>query len=272
MTNPINEQIAADLQKAKATGGTRVERIRKIFQDAFSQTAVELREGTDELRSIAKGSTSVVIDSLKTKQQSEKSPVVTPVEVKIEDDQPSDDQPVEVIIDVVPQAQVAQPEIAPTQVPQAQIEIEPQTAAEQQIVSIETNESAKSSATDDLVASIRALIRRLFLSFKQSESYTTLQQQLAKLKQQLQTVDAKLTDRYGDRYGTVKQEVEQNVEKAKVWYENAKVDASENGSHWVEQKQAEMEIKLGEAGATIAHKEQEIKQILKERWQTIRKG
>lgn len=271
MTNPIKEQIAADLQKAKATGGTRVERIRKIFQEAFSQTAVELREGTDELRTIAKGSTSVVIDSLKTKQQSEKSPVVTPVEVKIEDDQPSDDQPVEVIIDVVPQVQVAQPEIVQTQVTETPIAIEPQTAADQ-IVRIETNESAKSSANDDLVASIRALIRRLFRTFKQSESYATLQQQLAKLKQQLQTVDAKLTERYGDRYGTVKQEVEQNAAKAKVWYENAKVDASRNGSHWVEQKQAEMEVKLGETGATIAHKEQEIKQILKERWQTFRKS
>lgn len=266
MTNPIKEQIAADLQKVKTTGGTRVERIRQIFQEAFSQTAVELREGTDELRSIAKGSTSAVIDNLKTKQQSEKTPVVTPIEVKIEDDQPDDYVDKEITIDVVAQAPVAQP-----QVTQAPIEIEPQTAAEQ-IIKIEAQESTNASSTDDLVASIRALIRRLFLSFKQSESYSTLQQQLVKLKQQLQTLDAKLTDRYGNRYQSVKQEVEQNVEKAKVWYENAKTDASENGSHWVEQKQAEMEVKLGEAGATIAHKEQEIKQVLKERWQTFRKS
>lgn len=286
MSNSFKQQITAELQKAKNAGGVRVERIRKILQDAASQTVSELKEGTGELRSIAKDSTTTLIETLKDKPQTSTQEVHTPIEVVIESaDEPESfatlevgtlEQPpvtpVELLnpaedtivtVSPVPVSPVTAspvtaspiPEVLETPVEIAVAISEPTTQSDQQ----PTTEAE--AATSTFVDSLKALIEQV----RQSEAY-------AKLKRQFATIDTNLTARYGERYEAFKQEFNQDMQKAKIWYDGQRANADATGSNWLERKQAEFEVKMGEAGATIASKEQKIKYLLKELWQTVTKS
>lgn len=256
MTNPAKDQIAADLQKAKSAGSVRVERIRKIVQDAFSQAVTELKEGSGEIGSIAKGSTSTLIDTLKEQPKNTTSEVPAPVEVIIEvNDEPTSTRTAE-----IQDAADTVVEINPVQVDAAQPVISQTVASEG------TDQQAPNPpASEGLLDLLKVLIERVTQAIRSGEAS-------AKLKEQIRTVDAKLMDRYGERYVGFKQEFRQDLEKAKAWYDGKKAEAGSNGTPWVEQKQAEFELKMGEAGATVATKEQKIKQLLKELWQTVTKS
>jgi hypothetical protein len=64
MTNDIKTQLQTDFQNAKAQGSTRVARIRDILRSAASQTIDEVKQGSGEIREIATGRFSTVIDTL----------------------------------------------------------------------------------------------------------------------------------------------------------------------------------------------------------------
>jgi hypothetical protein len=279
MSNPMKEQIAADLEKAKVVGGSRAERIRKIFQDAFSQTLTELKGGTSEIGSIAKDSTSTLIGNLKENlndKQSDVEQVTTvPVEVKIEDHDESVaesiiestviETPVTDVSDVTVEIHsAAEPMMAPStdlDQPVQLVEQAPETPIE--TISVSSEEPAQ-NLSGSFSDSLKAMAERLLQSIQQGETY-------ASVKQQLEALDAKLTARYGTRYEAFKQEFKQDMVKAKTWYENTKAENAASGTNWVEQKQADLEVKMGQTGATIAQKEQKIKQLLKELWLTVSK-
>jgi hypothetical protein len=255
----IKEQIATDFRKAKSAGGTRIERIRQIMQEAFAQAATELKAGTNEIGSIAKDSTSGLIDNLKEKPQA--APQPSPVEVKIED---GDQHIPTEIVDVVDETVEIQPITTPAPMAPKPIQLLPAESVEEP-AEAETEPPAAQSFADV----VTAWMEQVMQSFKQGEVYGSLQQQLTKLKEQWPTLDAKLAERYGERYETFKQEFYSDMTKGKTWYDRAKAEATTTGTTWVEQKQANLEIKLDQAGATIAQKEQKIKQLLKELWQTV---
>jgi hypothetical protein len=291
MSNSFKQQITAELQKAKNAGGVRVERIRKILQDAASQTVSELKEGTGELRSIAKDSTTTLIETLKDKPQTSTQEVHTPVEVVIESaDEPESLATLEVVTLEQPPATPVQllgpaedPIVAVSPVPVSPVAVSPVTASpvtaspipevlETPVeiavaISEPTTQADQQSATEaeaatsTFVDSLKALIEQV----RQSEAY-------AKLKRQFATIDTNLSARYGERYEAFKQEFNQDMQKAKIWYDGQRVNADATGSNWLERKQAEFEVKMSEAGATIASKEQKIKYLLKELWQTVTKS
>jgi hypothetical protein len=64
MANEIKTQLKTNLQNAKAQGSTRVARIRDILQAAASQTIDEVKQGSGEIREIATGTFSTVVESL----------------------------------------------------------------------------------------------------------------------------------------------------------------------------------------------------------------
>lgn len=66
---PVQDRVSEDLQKAKIEGKNRVERIRQIIRDAFSQTVTEVKEGSGEIRTIAKGTVSTLKDRLELSPQ-----------------------------------------------------------------------------------------------------------------------------------------------------------------------------------------------------------
>ncbi len=95
--------------------------------------------------------------------------------------------------------------------------------------------------------------------------FTILKNRLVvELKSRLITLDATLTSRYGDRYQAVKQRVEKLADQ----YNNAIANAEAQGSDPLQQKQTEFETKVGEAGTSVARKELQIRQQLKDLLQT----
>jgi len=90
----------------------------------------------------------------------------------------------------------------------------------------------------------------------------------SEFKSQLSKLDLRLTERYSDRYLTAKQSIQQRLENFSVWYEKAKVNAEATGSDPLQTKQLELENRIGEAGTSVAQKEQQIRQHLKGLLQT----
>lgn len=280
MSTGFKDHITADLQKVKQVGGTKVEKIRKIFQDALSQTVTELKEGTGEIRSIAQTSKSTLLDTLKEPQ----SPTVTPppVEITIVTDetriveesimdattQSNHPEPaVEITLNAIDASDpVAAHSVASETVSETVVEVQPEVQPETEA----TSPGQAEVMAQRLLETLKTLFDRAMNQFKQQEVYGDLQQQATKLKEQAQTLDERLTARYGDRYVRIKQDFQQDAQKAKAWYERTRTNAAETGSYWVDEKQAELHVKAGETGATIAQKEQKIKQLLKELWHTVR--
>jgi hypothetical protein len=64
MTNEIKTQLQTDFQNAKVQTSTRVARIRDILRSAASQTIDEVKQGSGDIREIATGRFSTVIDTL----------------------------------------------------------------------------------------------------------------------------------------------------------------------------------------------------------------
>jgi hypothetical protein len=295
MKEQMKQQIATDFEKAKSAGGARVERIRQIFKEALTQTVTEMKAGTGEIGSIAKDSTSNLIDTLPQKQttaqaSAQTSPVVEvkPIEVTIEDGDSADVPTVEPTVNPTtePTVKYAIVDVADTTVqiePAVMPEIAPETASTapmetsidanstaNEIVHVETAEQTPPETAQTFADSLKALAEQFIQDIKQGEAYANLQQQLIKLKQQLGILDTKLSSRYGERYETIKQDFRNDATRIKTWYEGEKANASTTGTTWVEQKQSNLDGRFEQAGATIAQKEQKIKQLLKELWQTVR--
>ncbi|MBF2000177.1 MAG: hypothetical protein IGS38_05615 [Synechococcales cyanobacterium M58_A2018_015] len=297
MSNSMKkDQLTADLEKAKAVGSARLERVRDILRDAISQVMVEVKAGTGELRSIAQ-------ESASTMQQPSNhvaaNPDVVPVEVVIadgvEDSEPtpeiaqdatqtsdvkSDETVVESLISPVSPAadELSKPQIAIVDNPMADAPgvLEPDATAETEPSrDAGTAADAAPLTNAELVphtaeptkeeAFLESWMQQLLRFLQDSEVGAKLQQQGSKLQERLVQIDSTLSERYGDRYAAVKQE----VSHAKDWYNAKRAEITARGIDPVQQKQAEYDVKAGEAGATIARKEQEIKRLLKELWQTI---
>lgn len=69
MSESVKEQIPAELQNAKSEERMRTERIYEIVRDAFSQTIAEVKEGSGEIKAIAKESLSKILKTLNEKSE-----------------------------------------------------------------------------------------------------------------------------------------------------------------------------------------------------------
>lgn len=271
------EKMTADFEKVKSAGGVRVDRIRQIFQDALTQTVTELKQGTHEIGSIAKESTSTLVEGLKDNQKNAKPETVIPVEVEIQ----GDDKVNEVVksestedIKEVPadfeliQPELIQPELIQPDAEQFNINVTDQpTPADQP--SEEPTPSRDHTSVESFAASLKALAEQIMHSLQSGEAKAAVQPQIDKLKALLGILDTKLAAQYGERYDAFKQEFNQDMGKAKTWYDHLRADADAQGMNFFEYKQAELVIKMGEAGVAIAQKETKIKQLVKELWQTV---
>jgi hypothetical protein len=85
------------------------------------------------------------------------------------------------------------------------------------------------------------------------------------LRSQLVNLDATLATQYGNRYETVKQ----RLGLFQAWYDQTKAKAEASGVDPVQQKQAEIELKIANQGTLVARKEQQIRQQVKEYLNTV---
>lgn len=118
--------------------------------------------------------------------------------------------------------------------------------------------------------SLKSLLTKLFrlvrlkFSTRLQQEYNDLPRQYDDLKQQATKLDAKLTDRYGDRYDQAKAQAKQRFHKVKVWYNQKRSAGEALNSSVLEQKQSEFTTAIADAGTAIAQKEQQIQQQVKE--------
>lgn len=81
-----------------------------------------------------------------------------------------------------------------------------------------------------------------------------------RLTVQILNFDTKLSIQHGDRYSAIKQ----RFGSFQTWYNNNKANAATVGITPIEQKQAEIALKVADQGTIVARKEQQIRQQVKE--------
>ncbi len=247
MTDSVKDRITNDLQTAKSAGNLRAERIRDIVQSAVSQAVVELKEGSGEIRLVVQDAISAVIETLGEKGKAAKEDVTASIEG--------------VLAGI---SEVRRDEIVQTQSQVQQLQAELDEAEDKLEIEVEEALTEIAATSEKTPSTLNVMIEEVIKAVKDREELDFFKQQYAKLKAQLAILDANLAARYGERY----EEVKQHLEKAKILYDNAKVKMADGGVNPIEQKQVEFESKMGEVGAALASKEQKIKHLLKELWQT----
>lgn len=247
MADPLKDQLKTDLQKAKEEGKLRADRIREIVQSAVSQANSELKEGSTEVRSLAKEVIAIVMDTLKERGGEIKDEVVASVEGVIKGISSSKRESIAKRQEEVQQLQ--------TQLDAEESEL--QTQIDHALVEIE-------EVSKDTSPNIRTSFESAISTFKDSEELALMRKRYAQLQAQLAILRANLAARYGER----EDEVKMHLDDAKTWYDRAQIQA-ESTAETVKQKRTEFESKLGEAGTALARKEQRVRQLFKELWQTV---
>jgi hypothetical protein len=204
MTTEMQEKITADLKKAKAEGGLRVEKIRQIFKAAVAESIAEVKDGSGDIRAIAKDSMASVIDILNATGNTTQAEVNASVEGIVDGIQDSN-----------------------------------QTAADLGGALAEIEASGNQTAAD-----MQSLIAALFNAAKRTKHYALLIERYAEVKTRLNTVDAQLSEKYGDRYLQVKHQLEKLWELAKTWFAKAKVTVSAPDP--IQRMQIELGAKMSE--------------------------
>lgn len=106
---------------------------------------------------------------------------------------------------------------------------------------------------------------------KSSAWMTALTQtQFAKrIKSFLLQLDTKLTNQYGDAYQTRLRDqyatAQQRLEQFRTWYAKSRANAATIQISPLEQKQAAIGLKFADQAVSVAHKEQQIRQQIKQR-------
>ena len=248
MSNLVKQKITTNLDRAKSQGKIRAEHIREIVKDAVAQTVAELKEGSDEIGLIVKDAISTVMADLKADLKGsgkEKSENIT---ASIEG----------AIAGSTHQRQQA---IAERRA--SLLAIQTQLDHQQEELDRESHAIMMDIKTVELPDTNPEEISLAVNTYQERQELGIFQEQYVNLKSQLAGLDEKLLSRYGDRY----EEIKQQWEKVKTWYDQKKVESETTGVIPLQQKQAEIEKTLGGLGSVVARKEEEIKQNLKEIWQ-----
>ncbi|MDJ0687618.1 MAG: histidine kinase [Xenococcaceae cyanobacterium MO_188.B32] len=247
MSESRKEQIIKNLQQAKQAGELKTEKIREIIRTAISESVVEVKEGREEISSLVKDAIAAIVETFKEKRGEIKEEVTASIEGAIE---AISNNKREAITKTQSEIQTLQTKVE-TEEEQLQQQIEG--------VLEDIQATNKEQSTN-----VKEAIESAVNTIKNSEEVALLQKRYAQLKAQLAVVQANLSSRYGESYDNVSQ----YLNEAKTWYEKAK-ENPEVFTGKVEEKQAEFEQKLSEAGTAIARKERQIKQILQELWKSI---
>ena len=247
MSNPSKDKIVADLQKAKEEGQLRSEKIREIVRSALSQAALEVKEGSSEVRGLVKDAVGATISVLKEKGGGIQEEIAASITGAIEGITSRERQSIS-------QSQAEVKKL------QQQIEVEEEELEKNVDIAMKDLEDMGSENTEQVKKAIDSAI----VALKNSEEVSLMKKRYAQLRAKLAIVQANLADRYGDSFDDVKN----HLDDAKSWYDRAKNDP-EVFTEKVEGKRVEFERKLGEAGIAVAKKEKQLKQVLKDLWKSI---
>lgn len=246
MSNSVQKKIINNLEKAKSEGQVRVEHIREIVKEAVGKTIAEVKQGGGEIGLIVKDAIATVIGNL------EKTGTDTQAEITA-----SIEGAVEGLRDYRQQTIAKQQ----SKLEKLQAEVnDQQQLLDQEIdgvlIDIKSIEQVNSESLNSAVDTVQA-----------QKKSSLLQEQYLNLKRQLENLDEKLQERYGDRYG----EVKQHLENAKIWYDTTKAESEASGISPIEQTQVQIENQLTEFASKVAQKEHDVKEHLHELWNKKKK-
>jgi F0F1-type ATP synthase membrane subunit b/b' len=245
MSKPIKEQLTDKFGAVKGEGKIRSENIREILSDAATQTVSELKEGTAQMRAILKDAISSAMTELKDSSSEIPDKITNSIENAIEESTRYRQEAIASLQAKIHDIQA--------QVDEKQRELD--MDFQDTIIDIKATEIEENSH-------LNSAIDRAVDNVKHRQETSALKQQYLNLKFQLDNLDAKLAERYGDRY----HEVKQQLEHVKTLYDRAKTEAEASGTTLVQSKQVEVEHKLSKFAATVAIAEREVKQYLQELW------
>jgi hypothetical protein len=251
-TDSVKERVTADLQKAKAEGQLRSERIREIVREAVEGAISELKEGSGEIRSVVRDAVVAVVETVRERGKESQEDITTSIEGAIDGFSHKKRQAIA----------KAQSEVQQLQSNVDRQERDLQELIDSTLTDLATVENNTTSGLNDTVA-------KAVSSVRDSEEVSLMRKRYAQLQTQLAILKANLSARYGDRYDDVRQ----YLDDAKGWYQEAQERAAahaDDGPSWVEGKHSEIEHKMTEAGSALARKERQARQLLKELWLAFR--
>ena len=243
----VKNKIINNLQQAKQAGQLKTEKIRDIVKIAISESVSEVKEGRVEISSLVQEAIAAVVEIFQDKKGEIQEELTASIEGAIEG---------------ISNARLKTITATQSEIKTLQTKVEIEEAELQQ--EIEGVLEDLQTKSHDKSSEIKEAIAAAIHTVKNSEEVALLQKRYAQLKAQLAIVQANLSSRYGESY----ESVSQYLDEAKVWYEKAR-ENPEVFTEKVAVKQQEFETKLGEAGSAIAKKEKQIKQLLKELWQSL---
>ena len=253
MLDSMKDRVTSEVEKVKATGGTRVARIREIVKEATAQVVAEFKEGKGEIETLSKEALATVIQELDQTESSTSVPANELLPPSIE----TGLQPTSTIIQST-EFSVPDPVVLKDTVNTQSVD--------EKVDEVYTQSSDLPSFKTLLLRAFSVVKQRLLSQFQtrsatwKTQVKTGLQNEYADLKNRAVRLDETLNDRYGDRYATAKQ----NLDKVAAWYQTAQAQQSNvQGATVVEQQQTIFASKAAEIGTTVAQKEQQIRQRLK---------
>lgn len=242
----IRTQIKSEIEQAKAAGQLRSERIREIVKSALAQTksqvTTELKAGSSDIRTIVKDTVSTVSESLQEKGSEIKEEITAAIEGVIEGFSSRRRQAI-----VKNQAQVKQL--------QAKIDTEEEELQKEiDRLLIDVEEAGKDSSPN-----LKESIGSAIANFKNSEEFAVLKKRYAQLQAQAAILRANLAARYGGRY----EEIKENLEEAKNWYNRTRTK-TESPVEQAEQKRSQLQLEesLKEAAEALDKKQRQARNIL----------
>ena len=241
----IRAQIKSEIDQAKAAGQLRSERIREIVKSALAQTksqvATELKAGSSDIRTIVKDTVSTVSESLQEKGSEIKEEITAAIEGVIEGFSSRRRQAI-----AKNQAQVKHL--------QAQIDTEEEELQKEiDRLLIDVEEAGKDSSPN-----LKESIGSAIANFKNSEEFALLKKRYAQLQAQAAILRANLAARYGGRY----EEIKENLDEAKNWYNRTRTKTEISVEPEQKRSQLQLEESLKEAGEALDKKQRQIRNIL----------
>lgn len=271
MANPVRDSVkdnvTGQIEKAKAEGRNRAENIREIVKNAVMQAVSELKEGSGEIGIIVKEAIGGVIADLKGNQK-ELGQAETNAQIGAS---------IEGAIagstyhrqEAIAQRQAKLSELqAILDQQQQELDQEIEKALIDINADVMEEDSAEIPALKEMnlkEINLKQVSKGINLEVNRNQ-LGILSGQYLNLKSRLTEIDQKLMNRYGDRYGEIKQQLEKQVELGKDWYEHQKALAQTSGTIPLLEKQEQVEEKLSNFGSFVAKKEQEIIQNIQKLW------
>lgn len=242
MANSVREKISSDLRQVKEVGQSRSQRIREILQAAVSEVLTEVKSGSGELRSLVRDAFGAAISGIQTSGSQAKEEITASVEG---------------IVEGISQARQQRISETEAEVKRLQAQLDQQEDELEQ--EVETGLAGLKDASRDLSAEMREQIDHAIEAVRNSEEAALMRKRYAQLQAQASILRANLAARSGEYYDRA----QGHLEDAREWYKQARPQA-ETLKAQADEKAAEFDAKIGEAGTALARRERKVKQILRD--------